>query len=65
MSAHTKEELGHLVFGVWAPKRCIEFSGEAARASMQTRVPKFMRMGLSFNDHLSNGSNKSAVFNIY
>jgi len=24
-----------------------------------------MRMGLSFNDHLSNGSNKSAVFNIY
>tara|TARA_B100000959_G_C14398239_1_gene385098 strand:- start:172 stop:369 length:198 start_codon:yes stop_codon:yes gene_type:complete len=65
MSAHTKEELGHLVFGAWAPKRCIELSGEAARASIQTRVPKFIRMGLSVYDHPSKGSNKSAVFDIY
>jgi ring-1,2-phenylacetyl-CoA epoxidase subunit PaaA len=60
-----KEEHGHLAFGVWASKRCIEFGGEAMRAEMQTRVPKFMRMGLGFYGRPSAGEKKSQMFDVY
>lgn len=60
-----KEEYGHLAFGVWASKRCIEFGGEKAREFMQARVEKFMKMGLGFYGRPSNGSNKSEMFDIY
>jgi ring-1,2-phenylacetyl-CoA epoxidase subunit PaaA len=60
-----KEEMGHLAFGVWASKRCIEFGGEDARADMQTRIPKFMRMGLGFYGRPSAGASKSEMFDIY
>ncbi len=60
-----KEEHGHLAFGVWASKRCIEFGGKAARENMQQRVPKFMRMGLGFYGRPSRGNKKSEMFDIY
>ena len=60
-----KEEMGHLAFGVWASKRCIEFGGEAARADMQARVPKFMRVGLGFYGRPSAGTDQSRMFDIY
>ncbi|MCW5749684.1 MAG: phenylacetate-CoA oxygenase subunit PaaI [Alphaproteobacteria bacterium] len=60
-----KEEHGHLAFGVWAAKRCIEFGGEKMREDMQARVPKFMRMGLGFYGRPSTGRNASAMFDQY
>jgi ring-1,2-phenylacetyl-CoA epoxidase subunit PaaA len=42
----SREEVGHMGFGLWAAKRCIEFGGEAARERLQRRVPKFIAMGL-------------------
>ena len=60
-----KEEMGHLAFGVWASKRCIEFGGEAARADMQARIPKFMQMGLGFYGRPSKGGDKSEMFDLY
>jgi ring-1,2-phenylacetyl-CoA epoxidase subunit PaaA len=60
-----KEEYGHLAFGVWASKRAIEFGGEAARADMQRRVPKFLRMGMGFYGRPSQGDKKSEMFDIY
>jgi ring-1,2-phenylacetyl-CoA epoxidase subunit PaaA len=60
-----KEEMGHLAFGVWASKRCIEFGAEAAREDMQARVPKFMRMGLGFYGRPSRGGGNSEMFDIY
>jgi len=60
-----KEEHGHLAFGVWASKRCIEFGGEAMRADMQARVPKFMRIGLGFYGRPSAGAAKSQMFDKY
>lgn len=60
-----KEEHGHLAFGVWASKRCIEFGGEETRAFMQTRIPKFMRVGLGFYGRPSTGGGKSAMFDKY
>lgn len=60
-----KEEHGHLAFGVWASKRCIEFGGEKTRQFMQERIPKFMRMGLGFYGRPSSGNQKSQMFDIY
>ena len=60
-----KEEMGHLAFGVWASKRCIGFGGEAARADMQARIPKFMKMGLGFYGRPSKGGDKSEMFDLY
>ncbi|MBW7848903.1 MAG: phenylacetate-CoA oxygenase subunit PaaI [Rhodospirillales bacterium] len=60
-----KEEHGHLAFGVWASKRCIEFGGEQTREFMQRRIPKFMRVGLGFYGRPSSGSGKSKMFDIY
>jgi len=60
-----KEEHGHLAFGVWASKRCIEFGGEKTREFMQARIPKFMRIGLGFYGRPSAGGNKSAMFDKY
>lgn len=60
-----KEEHGHLAFGVWASKRCIEFGGDRAREDMQNRVPKFLRMGLGFYGRPSSGDAKSQMFDIY
>lgn len=60
-----KEEMGHLAFGVWASKRCIEHGGEVARADMQARIPKFLRMGLGFYGRPSTGTDKSAMFDTY
>lgn len=60
-----KEEHGHLAFGVWASKRCIEFGGEKTREFMQQRVPKFMKMGLGFYGRPSSGDTKSEMFDIY
>jgi ring-1,2-phenylacetyl-CoA epoxidase subunit PaaA len=60
-----KEEYGHLAFGVWASKRCIEFGGEPVREDMQHRVPKFMRMGLGFYGRPSAGASRSQMFDIY
>ncbi|WP_454875274.1 Phenylacetic acid catabolic protein [Paraburkholderia xenovorans] len=41
-----REEVGHMGFGLWGVKRCIEFGGEKAREKLQRRVPKFMAMGM-------------------
>lgn len=60
-----KEEYGHLAFGVWASKRCIEFGGEKTREFMQERIPKFMRIGLGFYGRPSQGETKSAMFECY
>ena len=60
-----KEEYGHLAFGVWASKRCIEFGGEKTREFMQQRIPKFMQMGLGFYGRPSAGDKKSEMFDIY
>lgn len=60
-----KEEYGHLAFGVWASKRCIEFGGEKTREDMQRRIPKFMKMGLGFYGRPSDGKQKSQMFDIY
>ena len=60
-----KEEHGHLAFGVWASKRCIEFGGDATREDMQARIPKFMKMGLGFYGRPSGGAQKSQMFDIY
>ncbi|GIK99261.1 MAG: hypothetical protein BroJett029_34700 [Alphaproteobacteria bacterium] len=60
-----KEEHGHLAFGVWATKRNIEFDGEKAREIIQSRVPKFMRIGLGFYGRPSQGGSKSEMFDIY
>jgi ring-1,2-phenylacetyl-CoA epoxidase subunit PaaA len=60
-----KEEHGHLAFGVWASKRCIEFGGEKTREFMQERIPKFMKMGLGFYGRPSAGQTKSQMFDIY
>lgn len=60
-----KEEHGHLAFGVWASKRCIEFGGEETRVFMQQRIPKFMRIGLGFYGRPSAGGAKSQMFDIY
>jgi len=60
-----KEEYGHLAFGVWASKRCIEFGGEKTREFMQQRIPKFMQMGLGFYGRPSAGGEKSQMFDIY
>ncbi|MGD9941983.1 MAG: Phenylacetic acid catabolic protein [Burkholderiaceae bacterium] len=42
----SREEVGHMGFGLWAVKRCIQFGGEEARERLQRRVPKFIAMGL-------------------
>ena len=42
----SREEVGHMGFGLWAVKRCIQFGGNTARARLQARVPKFIAMGL-------------------
>lgn len=60
-----KEEHGHLAFGVWASKRVIEFGGAKARESLQSRVAKFMRVGLGFYGRPSSGAKKSAMFDKY
>jgi len=41
-----REEVGHMGFGLWGVKRCIEFGGAAAREKLQRRVPKFLAMGM-------------------
>jgi ring-1,2-phenylacetyl-CoA epoxidase subunit PaaA len=60
-----KEEYGHLAFGVWASKRCIEFGGSKTRDFMQLRIPKFMRVGLGFYGRPSAGDRASANFDKY
>lgn len=61
-----KEEYGHLAFGVWASKRCIEFGGEETRKFMQARVEKFMKIGLGFYGRPSvEGDKQSAMFDKY
>lgn len=60
-----KEEFGHLAFGVWASKRCIEFGGAATREDMQKRIPKFMRMGMGFYGRPSAGGDRSHMFDLY
>ena len=60
-----KEEQGHMAFGVWASKRCIEFGGEETKEFMQSRIPKFMQMGLGFYGRPSTGDKKSAMFDLY
>ncbi|GGK68723.1 Phenylacetic acid catabolic protein [Amphritea balenae] len=60
-----KEEHGHLAFGVWASKRCIEFGGEKTREFMQQRIEKFMKMGLGFYGRPSKGEGQSEMFDIY
>jgi ring-1,2-phenylacetyl-CoA epoxidase subunit PaaA len=60
-----KEEFGHLAFGVWAAKRCVEFDGDRGVEELQKRVPKFMKMGLGFYGRPSKGDGKSKMFDIY
>ncbi|WP_019644681.1 Phenylacetic acid catabolic protein [Novispirillum itersonii] len=60
-----KEEHGHLAFGVWCTKRNIEFGGEKAREICQSKVAKFMKVGLGFYGRPSAGSNASAMFDKY
>ncbi|HEY0833717.1 MAG TPA: Phenylacetic acid catabolic protein [Azospirillum sp.] len=60
-----KEEYGHLAFGVWAAKRTIEFGGDEAREDLQSRVPKFMAIGLGFYGRPSTGPDKSKMFDLY
>ncbi|MCV6587774.1 MAG: phenylacetate-CoA oxygenase subunit PaaI [Marinobacterium sp.] len=60
-----KEEHGHLAFGVWASKRCIEFGGDETREFMQARIEKFMKMGLGFYGRPSKGTGASEMFDIY
>jgi len=61
-----KEEYGHLAFGVWASKRCIEFGGEETRKFMQSRIEKFMKVGLGFYGRPSvEGDKQSAMFDKY
>lgn len=57
-----QEEKGHLAFGVWAAKRVIEFEGEKGHASLQSALPKFMRMGLGF---AGRPSDESENFGLY
>jgi ring-1,2-phenylacetyl-CoA epoxidase subunit PaaA len=60
-----KEEYGHLAFGVWASKRCLEFGGDEAREYMESRIPVFMQMGLGFYGRPSAGKSKSEMFEKY
>ncbi|WP_404378509.1 Phenylacetic acid catabolic protein [Caenispirillum salinarum] len=60
-----KEEHGHLAFGVWATKRNIEFGGEKAREICQSKIEKFMKVGLGFYGRPSSGAKASAMFQKY
>jgi ring-1,2-phenylacetyl-CoA epoxidase subunit PaaA len=61
-----REEVGHMGFGMWAAKRIIEFGGEPARARLQERVPKFIRMGMgSYGRPSKPGSVQSKNFEKY
>lgn len=60
-----KEEHGHLAFGVWATKRNIEFGGDKAREICQSKVEKFLRIGLGFYGRPSKGGARSAMFEKY
>jgi len=60
-----KEEYGHLAFGVWAAKRCVEFDGDKGLEEMQKRVPKFMKIGLGFYGRPSKGGERSKMFDKY
>lgn len=61
-----REEVGHMAFGLWGAKRCIEFGGEAAREKLQRRVPKFLAMGLGMIGRPSSAAEeKSQNFDVY
>lgn len=61
-----REEVGHMGFGLWGVKRCIEFGGEKAREKLQRRVPKFMAMGMGMYGRPSSpGDKQSQNFDKY
>ena len=60
-----KEEHGHLAFGVWATKRNIEFGGDEAAEICQSRIEKFMKIGLGFYGRPSAGDGASEMVNKY
>lgn len=61
-----REEVGHMGFGLWAVKRCIQFGGEEARERLQRRVPKFMKMGMGMYGRPSQpGDRQSQNFDRY
>lgn len=60
-----KEEHGHLAFGVWATKRNIEFGGDKVAEIIQSRIEKFMKIGLGFYGRPSKGQSASSMFEKY